>query len=674
MQAPPTAIEIYSAAGQRVRTGPVGHPAGRADQVEASLPRSMRGTYVVSWRVISADTHPVQGAFSFSVGAPSAGTAVGALEQHLLASRHPSRGLGILTGTLRTIILLAVLTAIGGVALLVRWPGGLRRVEVRAILIAAAALAAVASVAAVLVQGPYDAGRPIGNAIRSEVLTPVLHSNFGLGAGVRIGSGLLLVAGVLWGSAAEQRARSAQRGREGGTRTMALEATPSPPAHQQGAHQGAHRGARRLIPLWLVVALAGCAGLMVSLSLSGHATTGRWEPWAFAVDLIHGGSAAVWVGGLIVLAAVLYGPGSGEDASELAGVVRRFSTTATWAVALIVASGVFQAWRQLGSWKALTTTDYGTILLLKVTVVIAAIEAGWFSRRWVARRLLSAAVASPRPEGPGAATASGRLAPRGSRPSSGGGPGPRVPRFRRWLAFEAALAIGVVALTGALIDAAPPQGETAAAAARAFMACAPVGSDVLSVAVYPLVTGTVHVAVQLTDRASKPVNAFQVTAQLSFPSRQVGPITVPLTHPFTGSWVADSVLVPLAGRWQLQVAVPHRSHHRSRPDLQLQDLRIGTSIDAQAHQGHCGHLGGTGRLRMGQPGVGARDCGSRHGAEGRGDHAGVPGPQRGGHGLHRHGPDLLSIRSSRARRRPGERPRLDHPDSYRSAQPAREHR
>jgi copper transport protein len=549
VQAPPTAIEVYSAAGQRVRTGPVGHPAGRADQVEASLPRSMGGTYVVSWRVISADTHPVQGAFSFSVGAPSAGTAVGALEQHLLASRHPSRGLGILTGTLRTIILLAVLSAIGGVALLVRWPEGLRRLEVRAILIAAAALAAAASVAAVLVQGPYDAGRPIGNAMRSEVLTPVLHSNFGLGAGVRIGSALLLVAGVLWGSAAERGARPAQRGR--GAVTDGAVATPQPPAHQQGAR----RRAGRLLPLWLVVALAGCAGLMVSLSLSGHATTGRWEPWAFAVDLIHGGSAAVWVGGLIVLAAVLYGPGSGGDAGELGGVVRRFSTTATWAVALIVASGVFQAWRQLGSWKALTTTDYGTILLLKVTVVIAAIEAGWFSRRWVARRLLSAAVASPRPDGPGAATASGRLAARGSWPSNGAGAGPRVPRFRRWLAFEAALAIGVVALTGALIDAAPPQGETAAAAARAFTARAPVGSDVLSVAVYPLVTGTVHVAVQLTDRASKPVDAFQVTAQLSLPSRQVGPITVPLTHPFTGSWVADSVLVPLAGRWQLQVGV-----------------------------------------------------------------------------------------------------------------------
>ena len=62
-------------------------------------------------------------------------------------------------------------------------------------------------------------------------------------------------------------------------------------------------------------------------------------------------------------------------------------------------------------------------------------------------------------------------------------------------------------------------------------------------------------AVQLTDRATAPVNAFQVTAQLSLPSRRIGPIDVPLTHQFTGSWVANSVTLPLSGHWSLAVAV-----------------------------------------------------------------------------------------------------------------------
>jgi copper transport protein len=568
VQAPPTAIEVFSADGQQLHTGPAGHPPGRPDQVAASLPGSLKGTYVVSWRVISADTHPVQGAFTFSVGAASEGSTVGALEERLLAARHPSQGLGALTGALRTLILLAVLVTLGAVGLLLRWPSGLERTEVPILLLSGTLLAATASVAAVLAQGPYDAGKPLGHAFRSNVLSPVLHSNFGTGAAVRIGSSLLILSGVLVGMAARRQAR------------------------QTAAHTPTTIGPQKPIPpLWLLVSAAGCVGLVVSLSLSGHATTGRWEPFGFIADLVHIGGAAIWVGGLIVLAAVLSRRGTGQDAGELGTVVRRFSATAVWAVGLIVASGVFQAWRQLGSWKALTDTDYGTLLLLKVTLVIATIEAGWFSRRWVGKRLMGPAVvgatatsedrssaeavgvsatlgsrdrteavgatsAIPRwRDGPGAATAPGPLEPTDAGGLDGDARSPTAPRFRRWLAFEAALGIGIVALTGALIDAAPPQGETVASAARAFTARAPVGSDVLSVSVYPLVPGPVHVAIQLTDRATEPVNAFQVTAQVSLPSRNIGPINVPLTHQFTGSWVADNVLLPVAGHWKLQVNV-----------------------------------------------------------------------------------------------------------------------
>ena len=372
VQAPPTAIEVYSGAGQLVRTGPVGHPAGRADQVQVALPPSLKGTYIVSWRVISADTHPVQGAFTFSVGAPSAGGGLGSLEQHLLAARHPSRALGTLTGALRTLILLAVLVAVGGAALLVGWPAGLDRRALRLSLLVATGLAAVASAAAVVVQGPYDAGKPLGTAFRSAVLSPVVHSTFGRGAAVRLVASVVILAALL----------TARRGRSRPDRAPA----------------SGPRG--RTPPPWLLVTLAGCAGLVVSLSLSGHATTGRWEPFGFVADLVHVGAAAVWLGGLIVLVIVLFRPGPGSDGGELGPVVRRFSATAVWAVGLIVASGFFEAWRQIGSWKALSDTDYGTILLLKVTLVLAAIEAGWFSRRWVARRLVPNSPDSPTSDPP----------------------------------------------------------------------------------------------------------------------------------------------------------------------------------------------------------------------------------------------------------------------------------
>ena len=596
VQAPPDAIEVFSAGGQQVRTGPVGHPDGQGSQVAVTLTPEMKGTYVVSWRVISADTHPVQGAFTFSVGAPSAGAGVGSLEQHLLASRHPSKALGVLAGALRTLILLAVLVAVGGASLLVGWPAGIRLRAVRNSILAAASLTAVGSVAAVLAQGPYDAGRALGDAFRASVLSPVLHSSFGTGAGLRIAGSLVMVAALVAGivatptTASDPEPAGVPDPTASSREAPAGEHTPIPTGAREGrAVAGAGLAA---VPAWLLAMLAGAAALVVSLSLSGHAVTGRWEPLGLIADLVHVSAAAVWVGGLLVLAALLFRTGPPVAAGELEGVVRRFSATALVAVAAIVASGVFQAWRQVGTWSQLTETDYGTVLLLKVTLVAAAVEAGWFSRRWVNNRFPPVATPVATPVASGAvATAPGASSPVAtapvpsspvasapatvpsgasppavpaapaalpavaSAPSRPPGRGPTASRFRRWLAFEAAIGIGVVALTGVLIDTVPPQGERVAASARAYTGHRVVARDyVLSVAVYPLVPGTVHVAIQLTNRATVPVDAFQVTAQLNLPARNIGPLPLTLTHQSTGSWVASAEL-PLPGRWQLLVAV-----------------------------------------------------------------------------------------------------------------------
>ncbi|MFD0636712.1 copper resistance protein CopC [Catenulispora yoronensis] len=67
------ALRVFAPNGTRVDTGSPDHPAGHADQVAVGLEAaSAPGTYTVAWRVVSADSHPVQGAFTFSVGAASA--------------------------------------------------------------------------------------------------------------------------------------------------------------------------------------------------------------------------------------------------------------------------------------------------------------------------------------------------------------------------------------------------------------------------------------------------------------------------------------------------------------------------------------------------------------------------------------------------------------------------
>ena len=67
-------LRVIGPDGKRVDLGGTHHPPRDGHAVAISLPPHLpKGTYVVVWRVISADSHPVHGAFIFSVG-----TAIGA--------------------------------------------------------------------------------------------------------------------------------------------------------------------------------------------------------------------------------------------------------------------------------------------------------------------------------------------------------------------------------------------------------------------------------------------------------------------------------------------------------------------------------------------------------------------------------------------------------------------
>jgi copper resistance protein C len=61
-------ISVTNAAGERVDLGNVQIPAGHPDELQVGLKPLPPGTYQVSWHVVSVDTHPTQGKFSFTVG------------------------------------------------------------------------------------------------------------------------------------------------------------------------------------------------------------------------------------------------------------------------------------------------------------------------------------------------------------------------------------------------------------------------------------------------------------------------------------------------------------------------------------------------------------------------------------------------------------------------------
>ena len=58
-------VELTDASGKRVDTGPLEHP--ESNVITVSLPGLVPGSYTVSWSVVSVDTHPTDGRFTFTV-------------------------------------------------------------------------------------------------------------------------------------------------------------------------------------------------------------------------------------------------------------------------------------------------------------------------------------------------------------------------------------------------------------------------------------------------------------------------------------------------------------------------------------------------------------------------------------------------------------------------------
>ncbi|HJU18073.1 MAG TPA: copper resistance CopC family protein [Stellaceae bacterium] len=61
-------VTVTNQAGQRVDLGNARIPAGQPAELQVGLKPLPPGTYTVSWHVVSVDTHPTEGTFTFQVG------------------------------------------------------------------------------------------------------------------------------------------------------------------------------------------------------------------------------------------------------------------------------------------------------------------------------------------------------------------------------------------------------------------------------------------------------------------------------------------------------------------------------------------------------------------------------------------------------------------------------
>lgn len=118
------------------------------------------------------------------------------------------------------------------------------------------------------------------------------------------------------------------------------------------------------------------------LATTGHAAGALNHDVAVNALMVHLVGVSVWVGGLVAL---LLARRWVPDAA-FGTVVRRFSTLAGWAVALVAVSGIVAAATRLTSWADLTTS-YGTLVALKVLAFSLLVAAGWWQRHALVPRI-----------------------------------------------------------------------------------------------------------------------------------------------------------------------------------------------------------------------------------------------------------------------------------------------
>jgi copper transport protein len=519
------AVRVFDARGRRVDDNKVVHPGGRGPEVSVGVkPGLADGTYTATYRVISADSHPVSGGVVFSVGKPGTGPA--ATVSELLSGSSAGPVTEIAFGVARGLDYLAIALLLGGVAFLLLswrpalvqtaaagagWPEASTAFAARArrMLALAVVLGIVAGVAGIVLQGATAGGTTFWSALDPGVVREVLGTRFGRIWGLRVLDwivlGTVLAAGV-------------------GARTIpvlrpaAVGATGVAPAPYPGAA--------------VLVALAiPAAFLAITPALAGHATTQHPVAALFPLDVVHVLAMSIWIGGLVALLFVVPAATRRLDPPErtrlLAAVLVRFSPIALACVIALAATGVLQALIDMGwSLSALTSTPFGRAVLIKVGLLAALVVLGAVNRQRVVPALR-------------------RLVDEGETPGAAG----RI--LRRTLRGEVALLVVVLGVTSALVSYAPP----AATASGPVTKTTRMGPIELQTTVDPARVGANQMHVYLFDAKTGAAytKTKELTVDASLPGKGIGPLKVMMHQAGPGHYVGDAVQLVPGGDWQMTV-------------------------------------------------------------------------------------------------------------------------
>jgi copper transport protein len=323
-------IEVLDTEGKRHDKGDI-RPSGDPNGLRVSLGAIADGGYTVAWTTTSAvDGHTTKGSFAFVVGTgplpppppvPEAAPPPTPLEIAGRALSYAGIALGL--GTAFFVLFVA--------------PAAIDPRRESSLLGLAGALIVAGSLALMGDQGAK------------------LPPRLGVMLGVRAFAGLALAAVAITPRLALMRPVGALAG--GGVMTLGPLATFRP---------------RRMI------ALAASIAAAMTATLVSHATAlGSLK--SMALDFVHILAVSVWTGGVVALlwcVLLVRRDETAEDARALGTTAWRFSVTALIATALLITTGVLQAFDRLVLIDDLYETPYGIALAVKIVLVLVALAIG----------------------------------------------------------------------------------------------------------------------------------------------------------------------------------------------------------------------------------------------------------------------------------------------------------
>ena len=496
-------VSVTNAAGKQETTASPRRSPSDPDTLLVPLRVIPEGWYLVYWRAISVDGHPVRGAFTFAVG-PNAGP----IPQFTVPSISETAATPRLL-IARWLVFLSVMVAIGLVALrlaiarpVVRRAGG---VSLRAVTVAFAASSAVAIISIPIYLLLATADFALRSVFALGALVPLVRvSAFGRGYVD------LWICFALFVAAAALAIRIDRPERE-------------------------QRSLAELLAGVGVVLAAGAT--LIVPGASGHAAQTAPRGWSLLFDWAHLASGSLWIGGLVGLLVLWRSLPGASRVAGLAVVVPRFSNVALVSVATIIASGTLAALFHMPTIASMWQTSYGQAILVKIGLLLAAMA------------LASVNLLRTKP----------RLAQSEARDGA-------ARLLRRLVTGEALLVAGAVFAAAVLSSLPPPSSALAAVGgASAHVGPGPIRSVVqkdgytLAFDVAPNKAAVPNTFQVRITRGGKPLTGAEVVESFLMLDMEMGTQAYRLSETSPGTYEHSAPALVMVGHWGLSFAITPQS-------------------------------------------------------------------------------------------------------------------